>query len=150
MDDALSLLFRDGQPGEASPALRSFARQVSQQYRAAGGSERRTQVRFYRCIEAVAVPIDRHRRQVAEPMRIVTRDVSRGGVAICLPRMVTSHLLALQLHGPGGATSPNVVQVIRCRPTGMFFEAAGPFVSLLTETDLQRALGEETEKETAD
>lgn len=144
VDDGLATLFAMTAAAAAPPALRSFARQSMQKYRSADGAgvaERRLQARHYQCLEAEGIPIDSGRRPVAEPIACVTRDLSRGGVALVLPRMISSNLLALQFRGRDGSAVHNVVEVLRCRPAGMFFEAAGPFVGLLSDNDLSRVLG---------
>lgn len=133
-------LFPEDSVPDPPAALRAFARQAIQQYRATEVPERRTQPRYYRCVDAIAIPVDQHGRVVGEKMSAVTRDLSRGGVAVLLPRMASSNLLALQL-GEGETRAVNIAQIVRCRPAGLFFEAAGPFVSMFTDEDLLHLLG---------
>jgi hypothetical protein len=94
------------------------------------GIERRTEPRRPVVLPAPAQAIDEHLRPRGEPFVAITRDLSTRGIAIYHVRPVAAgSLLALELEVAPGDTMQVVLEVLRCRPAGEFYEIAGTFLT---------------------
>lgn len=88
-------------------------------------SERRRAV----SLRVAAVPVDEHLNKIGEGFIAATRDISSGGIAIYHTRGTSDRYLALELSAPSGEKLHLLLEVLRCRPAGLFYEIAGRFVS---------------------
>jgi hypothetical protein len=76
-----------------------------------------------------AVPLGRGFEPRGEPFNAIARDVSETGISMLHTRAVNTDRLALQwqqLTSPA-RTITVVLRMLRCRPTGPFYELAGEF-----------------------
>ena len=95
------------------------------------GNEKRTEARYAVLLEVNAFAINHSYEQTGQEFRAVTRDISTRGISLLTAAPVNEKWLALELTVPGRPTTRTVMQVLRCRPAGPFFEVAGEFVSQL-------------------
>jgi len=95
------------------------------------GSERGEDKRHAVAIIVPAVAVDEDYRPVAEPTRMLTRDLSASGIGLVHTKPAGERLLALELPSPTGPVQI-VVEVVRCRQIGSFYDIGGRFVARLT------------------
>lgn len=80
-----------------------------------------------------AVPVDDDLQRIGEPFVAVSRDLSGKGIAIYHTRRISQRYLALELSTPSDEKLHVLLQVLRCRPVGLFYEIAGNFVSKIAQ-----------------
>ncbi|HTQ37617.1 MAG TPA: PilZ domain-containing protein [Pirellulales bacterium] len=107
-----------------------FIRRVIRGEKFFPGSERRTSLRYPVTMPVRATPLDERQVPNGEAFLGVTRDISVGGLCMYHLESVESRYLQLELTGNTvNEERLNVVlEVVRCRQTGPFFEIAGRFV----------------------
>jgi len=102
-----------------------IARRVAKAY---DGPERRAHSRRSIATPVTAVPLDDHFLPAGEPFIGMAHNISRGGIALIHTRSVTVAHLGVELVLDDTAPIRAVIQVVRCRTVGLFYEIAGPFV----------------------
>ena len=102
------------------------------QYLTSFDCELRETLRHKLTTPIVVRPVNRAGTVFGEPYEAVTTDISRSGVGFLYTRAVTDKYVCVTFHN-GGATRV-IVEVIRCRPVGPFYEIGGEFVRLLDQT----------------
>ena len=90
-------------------------------------SDRRAIPRCPVSILVTATPLNDAQQPAGEPFMAVTRDISLQGICLHHVRPVDCHYLQLEL-GDSGDGQLTVMEVLRCRAVGSFFEIAGRFV----------------------
>jgi len=90
-------------------------------------SDRRAALRCPVSIPVKATPLNDQRQPAGEPFTAVTRDISIKGICMHHVRPVECRYLQLELGDSDHDTV--VMEVVRCRAAGPFFEIAGPFVA---------------------
>jgi len=88
--------------------------------------ERRDQKRFAVAIRATVIPVDERLSPVGEPFTAMTLNISQSGLALIHTRAVNDTHLLVELHDP--RRTQVVLEVIRCRHVGRFYDIAGRFV----------------------
>ncbi len=93
------------------------------------GPESRKQKRYPCPAKVTVVPLARDFRSASQPARVITTNLSGGGVAMVHARPVTQPYLAIDFAASGIDLLPAILQVTRVRqlPTG--YEIAGKFIS---------------------
>jgi hypothetical protein len=76
----------------------------------------------------VAVPID-DQEKPGEAFAAITRDISSKGISIYHTRPVHERYLAIQWNVEEGEQLRVLVNVVRCRPVGRFYEIGGMFIT---------------------
>jgi hypothetical protein len=109
-------------------ALARFAQRTLANQDGFNGHERRTEVRHSIAINVLAIPLDANFDKCGEPFVAVTRDISASGIAIFHNRDVAVKFLALEIADPWGNPLRLILNVLRTRPLGLFYEIAGRFV----------------------
>lgn len=127
-------LFRFGPEHLARPpqAIASFVERAILHSKYYEGPDSRTEPRYPVQLRVAAVPVDENLERTGEPFMAVSRDISGSGIAIYHTRGVTDKWLALELTTPSGEKMHVVLEILRCRPVGLFYEIAGKFVSKFT------------------
>ena len=112
-----------------SDELRQFVRSVADDYEPE--RENRSSERFPAAMEVVCIPFDSEHNQCGVPVIALSRNVSVGGISLVYTRPIPADFLMVTLDN--GKTDPlnMVVEVLRCRRLGRFFEIAGKFTSKL-------------------
>ena len=87
--------------------------------------DRREQRRFAVTIRATVIPVDEHMSPVDEPFTAMTLNISQSGLALVHTRAVNHRFLLVELHDP--RRTQVVLEVIRCRHVGRFYDIAGRF-----------------------
>jgi len=90
-------------------------------------SDRRALPRCPVSIPVKATPLNDQQQPAGEMFTAVTRDISLQGICIHHVRPVECRYLQLSL-GDVGDNQLTVMEVLRCRAVGSFFEIAGRFV----------------------
>jgi hypothetical protein len=117
--------------GDSCPMLEKNARQTA----ASGlgrnytGPETRKQKRFPCPAQVTIVPLDADFRIAAQPARIMTTNLSGGGVALVHSRPITQPFLAIDFAASGIDLLPAILHVTRVRQLPSAYEIAGKFVS---------------------
>jgi CheY-like chemotaxis protein len=95
----------------------------------AGGDRRKTD-RVSLLATVVAVPVTKQFEPCGEAFKAAARDVSQGGMSMLHTRAISSEYVALRWQSLASKNSfiKVVMQLIRCRPMGPFYELAGQFV----------------------
>jgi hypothetical protein len=75
------------------------------------------------------VPLGRDFRIAAQPVRIVTTNLSGGGVALIHSRPVSQPYLAIDFAASGIDLLPAILEVTRVRQLAGGYEIAGKFIS---------------------
>ncbi|MGM0486615.1 MAG: PilZ domain-containing protein [Planctomycetota bacterium] len=92
------------------------------------GSEKRSRERYPICIPVVALPLDEKFRPVGDPVVSMSRNLSTDGIALIHNRALKPKYLILELSSNDGTPIQMVLEVLRCRSVGRFFEIAGRFL----------------------
>lgn len=93
------------------------------------GPDFRNERRHAVSLRVAAVPVDEHLNKIGEGFIAATRDISSGGIAIYHTRGTSDRFLALEISAPSGEKLHLLLEVLRCRPAGLFYEIAGRFIS---------------------
>jgi hypothetical protein len=93
----------------------------------ATNEERRTDKRRPVVLDVIAVPLDQDQQPCGEPFMALTRNISRGGIAILHTEKVTAPYLLLKMETARHETMQIVVQVVRLRSFYQFTEICGRF-----------------------
>ena len=116
--------------GDSCPVLRDLrlspATRPSPKF---AGPESRKQKRFACPAQVTVVPLGHDFRIAAQPVRIVTTNLSGGGVALIHSRPVTQPYLAIDFAASGIDLLPAIVEVTRVRQLAGGYEIAGKFIS---------------------
>ena len=92
-------------------------------------SNRRSEERFYATLPVTATFEDKS-QSVRTCIRMVTRDLSKNGISLISDQPVTSDLLTLEITDRDGQKALTaLMQPLRCRPIGRWYEVAGKFIS---------------------
>jgi hypothetical protein len=115
---------------EAAPPPRvvNFVRRVIRGEKFYPGPERRLNLRYPLTMPVKVTPLDDNHKPVAQSFLAVTRDISVGGLCLYHIAAVKSKFLQLELSSPNQDRLDVVIEVVRCKQAGPFFEIAGPFV----------------------
>jgi hypothetical protein len=89
--------------------------------------ERRTDKRRPIQLDVIAVPLDAQFRQIGEPFLALTRNISRGGIAILHTEKVSAPYLLLRLETQRHDVIQAIIQVVRSRTFYQFTEISGRF-----------------------
>lgn len=98
-------------------------------------SERRAEPRHRVALNVAVMPIDTALKPAGEHFMAVTRDISSRGLCLFSVQPVDNMFLALKLPDVNGQTLQAVMEVLRCRPSGPFFEIGGKFVTKVYDRD---------------
>jgi hypothetical protein len=90
---------------------------------------RRQQKRFAVALRAIAIPVDQHVSPVDEAFTAMTLNISQSGLALIHTRAVNHRYLLIELDDP--QQTQVVLEVIRSRHVGRFYDIAGRFVTRL-------------------
>jgi hypothetical protein len=120
-----------GQIAEALPPERvvNFVRRVIRGEKFYGGPERRVHLRYPITIPVRATPLNDAEEPVGEPFLGITRDISIEGLCMYHMQSVKEKLLQLELTSPNREQISVLLEVVRCKAVGPFFEIAGRFKS---------------------
>jgi hypothetical protein len=91
--------------------------------------ERRSEKRRPVVLNIIAVPLDEDRNPCGEPFLALSRNISRGGIALLHTEMVKSPYLLLRIETLRHEVIQAVVQVVRARNFYQFTEISGRFVA---------------------
>lgn len=96
-------------------------------------AEERQFPRYKLTIEVWVQPVDSNFVPLGDPFTAVSRDVSTGGIGLMHTRAIRDQYLWLRLITHGGGVMNVVVEVLRCRPIGVFYDIGAKFVAKLDE-----------------
>ena len=91
--------------------------------------EERKQDRQKIAIEVMVQPLDPDFQPTGEPFIAMTRDISSAGLGLFHTRAVPEKHLLVKLKVPSGGEMAVVLEVVRCRATGLFYDLGGYFVA---------------------
>ncbi len=91
------------------------------------GQDRRREPRYDVCLHVIAIPLDEQQAACGEPLVGVTWNISASGVAILTERRVQADCLAVEIGHPRGGVVRMILNVLRSRQLGNYFEVAGTF-----------------------
>jgi hypothetical protein len=106
----------------------NFIRRVIRGEKFYPGPERRLSLRYPITMPVKAWPLDDKMHTNGDAFLAVTRDISLGGLCMYHLESVDAQFLQLELTNQDDETLDVVMEVVRCRQTGPFFEIAGRFV----------------------
>ncbi|MGA2030658.1 MAG: PilZ domain-containing protein [Thermoguttaceae bacterium] len=92
------------------------------------GTERR-QPRRPLTIVVPTLPLDERLRPLDEPLMMVTRNISCGGIALVHTQPIIAKYLAVELPAPDTQRYQMVVEVLHVRPVDSLYEYGGRFVT---------------------
>lgn len=94
------------------------------------GPEKRGCPRFSVVTPVAVMPLDERLEPVGTPFLVLTRNISRSGMAMVSARAVApAAFLGVELPRSPKESSQVVVHVRRCRPVRSFYEIAGKFLT---------------------
>ena len=117
--------------GDSCPVLHEHAQKAARSglghnYR---GPDTRKQKRFPCPAQVTVVPLGHDFRIAAQPVRIMTSNLSGGGVALVHARALRQPYLAIDFAASGINLLPAILQVTRTRQLPGAYEVAGKFIS---------------------
>jgi hypothetical protein len=124
--EILSLCIDWSETKTSRSTINQFVRAVARSR--ASDDERRTEKRKTVVLNIIAVPLDEDRNPCGEPFLALSRNISRGGIALLHTEMVKSPYLLLRIETLRHETIQAVVQVIRARNFYQFTEISARFV----------------------
>jgi hypothetical protein len=92
------------------------------------GPQRRGFKRYPFIVPAAVMPIDHEYQPTEDAFVAVTRDLSSTGLSLFATRLTASTLLAVELLSPRLPNLQFVLQALRCKSTGRYYEIAGELV----------------------
>ena len=95
--------------------------------------EERQFPRYKLTVEVWVQPVNSDFEPLGDPFTAVSRDISTSGIGLMHTRAIRDKYLWLRLATQGGGTMNVVVEVLRCRPIGMFYDIGAKFVAKLDE-----------------
>lgn len=95
--------------------------------------EERQYPRHKLTIEVWVQPVGSNFEPLGSPFTAVSRDISTGGIGLMYTRAIRDRYLWLRLVTTGGGTMNVIVEVLRCRPIGVFYDIGAKFVAKLDE-----------------
>lgn len=108
--------------------IRSFVSRLAREY-FLDGPDRRTEPRFRVTLPVSLCLLDERFAPLGYEVRAVTRDISENGLGLVCQDPVNAKYLSLQLASPAGEHFSVIVEVLRCRPVGYYFDVGCRFVT---------------------
>ena len=105
-----------------------FIRQVIRGEKFHAGPERRGHLRYPLTLPVKVTPLDDNQLPTGDPFLAVTRDLSISGLCMYHLQAVQNRYLQLELISPAQERLNVVLEVVRCRAAGPFYEIGGQFV----------------------
>ena len=99
----------------------------------AGWREMRRSKRIPVQLEVAVLPLNESHRPSGRPFLAVTRDVSMDGLCLMHTRPAPIAALLVEIERPNDAPLYVVLNVLRNRPIGPFYESAGEFVPIAAD-----------------
>ncbi|MGO8691059.1 MAG: PilZ domain-containing protein [Thermoguttaceae bacterium] len=93
------------------------------------GPQRRGSRRLPVVVPVVAMPLDNNFRPMGTTFAAITRDLSTGGLRLFSTRAANSKFLAVELTSSSDENMQVVLEVLRCKAIGRFYEIAGKLVA---------------------
>ncbi len=121
--------FEPEQMNRPPEAIAAFVERVIRHSKYYEGPDSRTEPRYAVRLRVAAVPVDEDLQKIGEPFVAVSRDISGSGIALYHTRDISERFLALELSAPAGDKTYVLLEVLRCRTVGLFYEIAGKFIS---------------------
>jgi PilZ domain len=119
---------KEKRPSAPPERVANFIRRVIRGEKFYPGAERRNSLRYPITMPVKSTPLDERQRPTEESFLGVTRDISIGGLCMYHLNAVSARFLQLELTSHSDEQLHVVLEVVRCRQTGPFFEIAGRFV----------------------
>jgi hypothetical protein len=115
---------------KSSPPERvaNFIRRVIRGEKFYPGPERRQSLRYPITMPVKSTPVTDHYELCGDVFLAVTRDISLGGLCMYHLAPVTARYLQLEITNNNDEHLSVLMEVVRCRQTGPFFEVAGRFI----------------------
>jgi hypothetical protein len=98
-------------------------------YKTRSGNEQRKHPRFMIATIVEILPVGASQNAQSKPFRIVSHDVSAGGIRLRGAHPITTKLLALHMTSPDGEQMKVMMEVLRCQSSGNVYDIAGRFIS---------------------
>jgi hypothetical protein len=105
-----------------------FIRRVIRSEKFHPGPERRGHLRYPLTLPVKVTPLDENQLPTSDPFLAVTRDLSISGLCMYHLQSVQNRYLQLELISPAQERLNVVLEVVRCRAAGPFYEIGGQFV----------------------
>ncbi len=93
------------------------------------GPERRCGLRHPLLVSVQAQAIDAQGVRIGAPISGISRDLSASGISILTTTPISGRFVLLRLTRKDVGTMDVMLEVLRSRPIGPFFETAGRFVA---------------------
>lgn len=103
------------------------------------GKNNRSAKRYSIAIPVPVVPIDENGTPIDRSFTALSRDISTSGICLQHTRATNAKKLIVVLSIPGTKPASLIVEVVRCRAIGRFYEIAAKFTSRVTENSEVRA-----------
>ena len=124
--EILSLCIDWSETSTTRSTINQFVRAVSRSR--ISDDERRAEKRRPVVLNIIAVPLDEDRNPCGEPFLALSRNISRGGIALLHTEMVKAPYLLLRIETLKHEVIQAVVQVIRARNFYQFTKISARFV----------------------
>jgi len=126
-DETISDCSKRNAPPQPERVVR-FIRQVIRNEKFYAGTDRRTHLRYPVTLPVKVTPLDDTQHPMGEPFIGVTRDISLSGACIYHLHDVQFRFLQLEFSNSADDQLTVILEVVRCREAGPFFEIAGQFI----------------------
>jgi hypothetical protein len=113
-------------------ALVALVRKVAAERQYNGPERRQSPRHALPNLFVLAIPLDEEQRPCGAPFRAVCRDISVHGISIFHTATVTAPMMALEVTDHYGGKIQVILNVLRRRPVGEYFELAGSFTQKLS------------------
>ena len=113
---------------QSAGVIASFVESVDGKVLSFEGNERRAHDRYVVAIPTFVQPLNDNCQPEGEAFVTATRDISAGGIGLIHTGPVTAKLLGATLELLDGRSISVLIEVLRCRPLGSYFDVAGEFV----------------------
>ncbi len=125
VQDILALCVDSSDVSTSRSAVDEFVDAI--EYRQDCVDERRAEQRKPAVLDVIVVPLDAQFKPIGEPFLGLTRDISRGGIAMLHVEAVSAPYLLLKLQTRRHRSLQAVVEVVRSRRYYQFTEISGRF-----------------------
>lgn len=97
------------------------------------GPEQRQHPRHRVVMPVQVTPCDMDNKPTGDTYTAITKDISVSGISLLHHRKTSSSRLHVRLASRAGTEMTLVMQILRCRQIGPYYEIAGDFVANLNE-----------------
>jgi len=101
-------------------------------------------------VSVPVIPVDEHEQPVDQPFIALSRDISASGICVINAQSGHAKYLVVELRAPGLKSIRLVVEVLRRKRIGRFYEIAGQFIRRASQQPASGETGQNSASTSSD